>query len=242
MMTRRRPRRTYRAAEGRVGLSTFTKFTRAAPLSLNRRGEFDTREPGVAESALRACARSAGRESQRPLRLRTRRRNMWDQPPIRADAAALFPEGGFMHCRRWSRLHTTAVAVATILTCSGCATGPLNSPSETSYHTILFGFSFDNADPATTQNAPLGVTGDLAVTVEGTSLRINGTFVYIGYPAGAAHWLERSTRVAMSPSPSLAIPEARSARRARSCTTRGRIVISRRQPRCPTVGRLARVW
>lgn len=89
-----------------------------------------------------------------------------------------------MNRRRRSSLHTTVVAVATILTCSGCATGPLDSPSETSYHTS-FSFSFDNADPATTQNATLTATGDLAVTVEGTSLRINGTFVYIGYPAGA---------------------------------------------------------
>jgi hypothetical protein len=89
-----------------------------------------------------------------------------------------------MNRRRWSRLHTTVVAVATILTCAGCATGPLNSPSETSYHTG-FSFSFDNGDSATTQNTALGVTGDLAVTVEGTSLRIRGTFVYIGYPAGA---------------------------------------------------------
>jgi hypothetical protein len=89
-----------------------------------------------------------------------------------------------MNRRRGSHLHTTVVAIATILTCLGCATGPLNSPSETSYDTN-FSFSFDNADPATTQNAAVTANGDLAVTVEGTSLRIKGTFVYIGYPAGA---------------------------------------------------------
>jgi hypothetical protein len=80
------------------------------------------------------------------------------------------------------RVHALALAAAAA--CLACGNGPLDAASKTSYATD-FNFAFDNADSTVVQNHSLSVTGFLVITVEGTSLEFDGSYVYLHYPAGA---------------------------------------------------------
>jgi hypothetical protein len=86
-------------------------------------------------------------------------------------------------CRRPYRL-ANALGMAAAVACAACGKGPLDAASKSSYNTG-FNFTFDNGDTSLSQNPSLAVPGSLVITVEGTSLAFKGSYVYIGYPAGA---------------------------------------------------------